>query len=236
MTSAIMLPPVCHGGMASRTARFPYTTPMPVGPKILCPENTKKSASRAWTSTFMCETDWAPSTSAQAPTRWAMAITSAIGVTVPSALETWVTETSFVRSLRRRWYSSRSSCPSSSTGITCSTAPVRVGQLLPGHDVGVVLEVGDDDLVALADVLPAPALGDEVDALGGAADEDDVVGRVCAEEPGDRGAGLLVGVGGAGGQVVRGPVDVGVLVLVEVARAGRSPGAASAWWRRCPAR
>ena len=78
---------------------------MPVGPKILCPEKTKKSASSAWTSTLMCEIDCAPSTSAQAPTRWAMAITSAIGVTVPSALETWVTETSLVRSLRSRWYS-----------------------------------------------------------------------------------------------------------------------------------
>jgi len=41
-------------------------------------------------------------------------------------------------------------------------------QLLPGHDVGVVLEVGDDDLIALVDVLSAPAPGDEVDALGGA--------------------------------------------------------------------
>ena len=47
-------------------------------------------------------------------------------------------------------------------------------ELLPGHDVGVVLQVRDDDLVARADVLAAPALGDEVDALGGAAHEDDL--------------------------------------------------------------
>ena len=80
----------------------------------------------------------------------------------------------------------------------------------------MVLEVGDDDLVALVDVLPAPALGDEVDALGRAADEHDVVRRVRTDEPRHGGAGLLVGVGGPGGQVVRGPVDVGVLVLVEV--------------------
>ncbi len=48
-------------------------------------------------------------------------------------------------------------------------------ELLPGDDVGVVLEPGDDDLVARADVAPAPALRDEVDRLGRAADEDDVL-------------------------------------------------------------
>ena len=85
----------------------------------------------------------------------------------------------------------------------------------------MVLEVGDDDFVTLADVLLAPALRDEVDALGGAADEDDVVRSSRRRGTGDRRAGLLVGVGGPGGQVVRGAVDVGVLVLVEVARAGR---------------
>src|SRR5690606_365677 len=37
------------------------------------------------------------------------------------------------------------------------------GQLLPGHDVGVVFEVGDDDFVALAHVLRAPAFCDQVD-------------------------------------------------------------------------
>ena len=38
-------------------------------------------------------------------------------------------------------------------------------ELLPGHDVGVVLEIGDDDLVARADVLLAEGRGDQVDRL-----------------------------------------------------------------------
>ena len=46
-------------------------------------------------------------------------------------------------------------------------------QHLPRHDVGVVLEVGDDHLVAVADVAPAPGLRDEVDRLGRAAHADD---------------------------------------------------------------
>ena len=90
---------------------------------------------------------------------------------------------------------------------------------VPGHDVRVVLEPGDDDLVALADVLPAPGLGHEVDGLGAAADVDDLVlgGRV--QERLHLLAGVFVGVGGARRQLVGGAVDVRVLVLVEVAEA-----------------
>ncbi len=52
----------------------------------------------------------------------------------------------------------------------------RLGaELLPGHDVGMMLEPGDDDLVVLADVLAAPALRNEIDGLGGPADEHDFV-------------------------------------------------------------
>ncbi len=46
-------------------------------------------------------------------------------------------------------------------------------QHLPGNDVGVMLEPSNDDFIALADILAAPALRDEIDALGCAADEDD---------------------------------------------------------------
>jgi hypothetical protein len=70
---------------------------MPVGPKILWPENTKKSASSACTSTGMCETDCAPSTSVRAPARCAIATISRTGTTCPSALDTCVTATIFVR-------------------------------------------------------------------------------------------------------------------------------------------
>ena len=48
------------------------------------------------------------------------------------------------------------------------------GKLLPRHDVGVVLQVRDDDLVPGADVLAAERLRNEVDRLRGAAHEDDL--------------------------------------------------------------
>ena len=89
-------------------------------------------------------------------------------------------------------------------------------KLLPGHDVGVVLQVADDDLVALADVLRAPALGHEVDGLGGAAHKDHFVHIGRVDELLHALAGAFVGVGGACGQFMGSAVDVGVLVLIEV--------------------
>ncbi len=67
VTSAIMLPPPCHGGVSANASSVPYSTPMPVGPKILWPENTKKSAPVSETSIGMCGIDCAPSIRTRAP-------------------------------------------------------------------------------------------------------------------------------------------------------------------------
>ncbi|MCY1307934.1 hypothetical protein D9M69_225550 [compost metagenome] len=105
---------------------------MPVGPKILCPENTRKSASSACTLVRRCGTDCAPSTSTRAPTPWARAMISATGVMVPRALETWVTDTSLVRGQSSLAYSSRMICPLSSTGITRIFAPTSAASCCQG--------------------------------------------------------------------------------------------------------
>ena len=49
----------------------------------------------------MWETAWQPSTSATAPTSWALAITSLMGTMVPSAFDMWVMATILVRGPRR---------------------------------------------------------------------------------------------------------------------------------------
>ena len=46
-TLLIMSPPVMNGGISSSKSRLPYSTPIPVGPSILWPENTWKSQSSA---------------------------------------------------------------------------------------------------------------------------------------------------------------------------------------------
>ena len=90
-----------------------------------------------------------------------------------------------------------------------------LGHHLPGHDVGVMLEFGQHDLVAALQ-RRGEDVGHQVYALGAAADEDDLVRRVGPQEVGHRAPGLLVGVAGPGREGVGGTVDVGVVVRVEV--------------------
>ena len=70
------------------------------------------------------------------------------GFTVPSAFETCPTETSRVRGESSRSSSSRRISPSSVMGATFSTPPVCSHRSCQGHDVGMVLEARDQDLVA----------------------------------------------------------------------------------------
>ena len=89
-----------------------------------------------------------------------------------------------------------------------------LAQELPGDDVRVVLDGGDDDLVARPDPRAAVARGDQVDALGGAADEHDLARIGGVEEALDADARLLVGLGGLLAQEMHAPVHVRVLQRV----------------------
>lgn len=89
-------------------------------------------------------------------------------------------------------------------------------QLLPRHNVGVVLKMGDNYLIARADVLAAPSLCNQVYGLGGAPGEDDVVGRWRPQEAGHGRSGALEGVSRSRRQGVGAAVDIGIFVLVEV--------------------
>ena len=102
------------------------------------------------------------------------------------------------------------------SGTARSVAPVA-GSELPGDDVGVVLHPGDQDLVSGGERAPAPALGDEIDALGGAPGEDDLLRRRGVHEPGDPVADGVVRRGGPLAQVVDAAMDVGVLGRIEAA-------------------
>ncbi len=73
VTVSIIDPPVRNGGIAASRSRRPYSTPIPVGPSILWPENAAKSTPRAWKSTGWCGTDWHASRTVSAPTACARA-------------------------------------------------------------------------------------------------------------------------------------------------------------------
>ena len=89
------------------------------------------------------------------------------------------------------------------------------GDELPGDEVRVVLELGDHDGVAGAEVLEPPGVGDEVDRLGRAAGEDHLALGRRVDERGDRAPGALVALRGALCEPVDAAMDVRVLVLVE---------------------
>ena len=86
---------------------------------------------------------------------------------------------------------------------------------LPGHDVGVVLHLGGDDLVALGEAVPCPGVGEEVEALGGGLREDDPPRAGRPDELGNLAPGTLVEHGGSLPQGVHRTVHIRVVLLIE---------------------
>ena len=80
----------------------------------------------------------------------------------------------------------------------------------------MVLHFGGEDFVAGVDVGSGPGVGDEVYALGGSADVDEVFGGGGADEAGDFLAGFLVALGGLHAEGMDAAVDVGVVAFVVV--------------------
>src|SRR3546814_10728781 len=85
--------------------------------------------------------------------------------------------------------------------------PGSIAQELPGHDVGVVLHLGDHHLVARLQ-LAAIAVGYEVDGLGDVAGEHDLLVGAGVEEARHRRAHAFVAVGEVLAEVVRTSVYV----------------------------
>jgi hypothetical protein len=81
--------------------------------------------------------------------------------------------------------------------------PLPFAQEMPGHDIGVMLGHRQDDLVARLHPRHGPAIGDQVDPLGRAGGEDDLLGYPHAEEARDGAAHRLVFLGGEVRQVVQ---------------------------------
>ena len=85
-------------------------------------------------------------------------------------------------------------------------------QHVPGHDIGVMLHLGDDDLVARPDRL-AETRRHQIDRLGPTLGPDDLIRAFGIQEPRHGLARRLEGLGRLIGQGVQAAVDVGVGVL-----------------------
>ena len=149
VTRMIMLPPVMNGGMASSSSRRPHSAPIPDGPSILWPLMARKSQSSALMSMGMCGAACAASTSSSAPASWTSPAISPMGLMVPSALLTMATATSFGCAGQLGAQVVHVELPVIGDRDVVERGAGVGRQLLPGHDVGVMLQLGRDDPVAL---------------------------------------------------------------------------------------
>ena len=85
---------------------------------------------------------------------------------------------------------------------------------MPGHDVGVVLHDGEEDLVPLPDMRDAIGRGDEIDRLGGVAGEDDLRVGARIEEAAHALARLLEIGGREVAQIMQPAMHIGVFLAI----------------------
>jgi len=83
---------------------------------------------------------------------------------------------------------------------------------LPRNDIGVVLHMGDENLVAGLDLRFHKRVGDKVDGFGGSPSKNDFRFVAGVQVAGELGAGIFVGLSGFGTQQVDPTMDVGVFV------------------------
>ena len=116
---------------------------------------------------------------ARAPTRRARGMS----LIVPSELETKPAATTFTLPPRASGRGRRAAARrASSSGIEPELGARALRDVLPRHEVRVVLELGREHDVAGAEVREPPGVGDEVDRLGRVADEDDLARRRRVDE------------------------------------------------------
>ena len=165
----------------------------------------------------MCGTDWAPSMSTQAPARCAIStIVVHRGDRAQRVRDLGDGDQFRLRSEQQPGHSSSSSWPVSSTGMTRSFAPVSAHNCCQGTMFAWCSRC-EMTISSPAWMLALPQLlATRLIASVAPRTKTMFFSRLGAQEPGDGLAGPLVGVGGPGRELVRGAVDVGVLVPVEV--------------------
>lgn len=80
----------------------------------------------------------------------------------------------------------------------------------------MMFQPGNDDLVSGADMLPPPALGNEVDRFRRSPQKDDFIGGCGVEKLANLIPRFLIRICRTGCQFMCGPVNIGIFVRVEI--------------------
>ena len=175
-----------------------------------------------------CGAACAPSHTTTAPTLRAIALSAATSLIVPIAFEMCGKATTFVFGTDERREMVDVDAAIARDAGDAQRRAFLDGELLPGDEVGVVLEPRDDDLVAGAHVGASPRRGDEVERFGRAAREDEPVGVLHAHEPRDAQPGVVIAFRRARRERIGAAMRIGVVVLVVLDASRRARRAASA--------
>ena len=98
-------------------------------------------------------------------------------------------------------------------GTQHGTSALR--EQLPGHNVGVVLHLADEDDITGTEIGPTPTVCHEVDSLGGVSGEYDFTCAMGIEKKSHPTAGALELVRGLLAELIHAAVDIGVGRAVE---------------------
>ncbi len=82
----------------------------------------------------------------------------------------------------------------------------------------MMFQPGNDDLVSGTDMLPSPALGNEVNRFSRSPQKDDFLGGGGIEKLANLTPRFLIRIRRAGCQFMCGPVNIGIFVRVEIAQ------------------
>ncbi len=87
-------------------------------------------------------------------------------------------------------------------------------QQLPGHDIGMVFHLGDDDLVTVTDVGTTITLCHQVDGIRRPAGEDDLLNGRCIDKCSNLISRLFICRGGLFTQCMHAAMDIGIVFTV----------------------
>ena len=93
--------------------------------------------------------------------------------------------------------------------------PGSLGELLPWHDIRVMLHLRKEYLIARPQIRIAPTAGYQVDRSGRARSENHLLRRVGLDPTGEHFSRLLHGLGGLGGQLMTAAMHVGIMRAIH---------------------